>query len=358
MTEELLDDLTRRFAFHATIYRGTTLENSSPLYAHLSTYVSTDKDILQLVLDADRATQVSNLLFGAVHYLLLQGEDHPLREFYASLTLQPNAPEDAAPAFRDFCLAHSQQIQELVTTRKVQTNEVGRCTGLLPAFSLIYRRTQRTPLSLIEIGSSAGLHLLWDKYGYDYDHVARIGDRTSEVQLHCSLLGEGIPDLPDQMPSIRFRIGIDIDPIDIENAEEVRWLRALIWPEQTDRAALFERAIHIVRRDPPPIVAGNAADVLPSVLTRVPKDTVLCIFHSYTLNQCPANIRGEILRKVEEVAKSRDLFRISLEWYGGQQQPYLELNSYTSRQVDHELLAYCESHGRSIEWLSGTFLMK
>src|SRR5688572_9476675 len=101
MTTEILDNLAKRFAFHAGIYGSANPENSSPLYARLSQYVSTDQDILQLVLNADRATQVSNLLFGAVHYLLLSGEDHPLRAFYASLTVHPKSPEDASSLFRD-----------------------------------------------------------------------------------------------------------------------------------------------------------------------------------------------------------------------------------------------------------------
>jgi hypothetical protein len=352
MADEILEDLARRFAFHAGIYSGATPENASPLYAHLSQYVSTDRDILQLLLNADRSTQVSNLLFGAVHYLLLQGEKHPLRAFYASLTAQPQAPVHAALAFREFCLQHAEEIQHLVTTRKVQTNEVQRCTGLLPAFSLISQRTQQMPLSLIEIGSSAGLHLLWDQYKYIYDPGGLKGNMSSEVQLQCALLGQKKPEFPDEMPSVHSRTGIDINPIDIENDNEIRWIRALIWPEHTDRAALFERAITVARRNPPPILAGNAAEILPLAVNPVPRDTALCIFHSYTLNQCPEHIRNQILSHIKEIARSRDVFRISLEWYGGQKQPQLELYSYPAKHTQHELLAYCESHGRSMEWVA------
>jgi hypothetical protein len=154
------------------------------------------------------------------------------------------------------------------------------------------------------------------------------------------------------MPVIESRIGIDINLIDIENPDQVRWIRALIWPEHNDRAALFERTIAIARRDPPHIIAGNAADVLLSTAQTVSSDTTLCIFHSYTLNQCPEPIHQQIVKNIEEVAKSRDVFSISLEWYGGQKQPQLELYSYTANHIGHELLAYCESHGRSLEWLS------
>ncbi|HET6821737.1 MAG TPA: DUF2332 domain-containing protein, partial [Anaerolineales bacterium] len=313
--------------------------------------VSTDRDILQLVLNADRATQVSNLLFGAVHYLLLRGVQHPLREFYASITEQPRAPEGAPSLFRDFCLSHSQEIQHLVTTRKVQTNEVQRCTALLPAFSLAQQRIGQASLSLLEIGSSAGLHLLWDKYGYHYEPSGHVGSADSPVQLHCSLVGKNLPDTAHGMPAIESRIGIDITPIDVENPDQVRWIRALIWPEHTDRAALFENAITVARGNPPHIISGNAEDVLLSTAKTVPLDTTLCIFHSYTLNQCPEPIHHQIVSNIEEIAKSRDVFRISLEWYGGHKQPQLELYSYTANHTGHELLAYCESHGRSLEWL-------
>ena len=81
-------------------------------------------------------------------------------------------------------------------------------------------------------------------------------------------------------------------------------------------------------------------EVLGATVDSVPSDMALCIFHSYTLNQCPENIRNQILLNIEEIAKTRDLFRISLELY-----------SYTTRHTEYELSAYCESHGRSIKWL-------
>jgi hypothetical protein len=45
----------------------------------------------------------------------------------------------------------------------VQQNEVRRCTLLLPAFALA-AGTVRSPLALVEVGASAGLNLLFDRY--------------------------------------------------------------------------------------------------------------------------------------------------------------------------------------------------
>ena len=193
--------------------------------------------------------------------------------------------------------------------------------------------------------------MLWDQYGYDYGESGYAGNRASSVQLLCSPQGNIHPPLPDMLPTVGHRIGIDLAPVDVRDDTAIRWLRALIWPEHIDRARLLEQAIQIARLDPPSIVAGNAADLLPQVLLTVPSETTLCVYHSYTLNQCPIPTREKILDRLLKFSEERDLFRISLEWYSGQAQPHLELFSYQKSTMKSEVLAYCESHGRTIEWL-------
>ena len=351
ISNDLINQLAQRFEWHAKNIYGVSSNNSSPLYAQLSLEIAADPAILSLVAAADLAQQVSNLLLGAVHFLLLGGIPDPLAEYYPSLSPDPRPCQEAYPFFRAFCLKHANAIRQLVTTRRVQTNEVQRCTGLLPAFGIVARRAGDRPLALIEIGPSAGLHMLWDKYGYDYEEAGPAGDRESLAQLSCIPQGNIHPPLPNRLPTVSYRLGIDLAPIDIRDNTAVRWLRALIWPEHTDRARLLEQAVQIARQDPPFIVAGDAADLLPQVLSKIPEDTMLCAYHSYTLNQCPEPVRQKILDSVKGFARERDLYRISLEWYSGQNQPHLELFSYEEGGVKSELLAYCESHGRTIEWL-------
>lgn len=351
ISNDLLNQLAQRFEWHAKNIYGVSSNNSSPLYAQLSLEIAADPAVLSLVAAADLAQQVSNLLLGAVHFLLLGGLTSPLADFYPSLSPYPRPRQEAYPYFRAFCLKNAEAIRQLVTTQRVQTNEVQRCTGLLPAFGIVAKRSGDRPLALIEIGPSAGLHMLWDKYGYDYGKVGYTGNIESAVQLECISLGEISPPLPDPFPTVSYRLGVDLAPIDIRDDTAIRWLRALIWPEHTDRARLLEQAVQIARPDPPSIVAGNAADLLPQVLPTIPEDTTLCVYHSYTLNQCPQPVRGKILDSLEEFARERELYRISLEWYSGQTQPHLELLSYDEGSVKSELLAYCESHGRTIDWL-------
>src|SRR5207249_7655679 len=107
MTDTLVADLARRFEWHGkNLYRGVSHVNSSPLYEHLALGVAADPDVLSLLTEADRNTQVSNLLLGAVHFLLLSGIKHRLADFYPDLTANPRPPQEAYPTFRAFCLEH------------------------------------------------------------------------------------------------------------------------------------------------------------------------------------------------------------------------------------------------------------
>jgi len=183
-----LDARARRFR----VFGEVECQGSSPLYERLSPAIAEDDDLLALAAHCPEDQPAPNLLFGAVHLLLLQDATAPLARFYTDLSAVPSHPSDAYPAFRAFCLSHRQQIIDVVTTRLVQTNEVSRCAYLLPAFGLI-AETARLPLALVEVGASAGLNLLWDRYGYRYRHQGRVqaaGDVNSPVQIEAELIGK------------------------------------------------------------------------------------------------------------------------------------------------------------------------
>ncbi len=352
IADDVIAYLALRFEEHGkNIYEGTSPQNSSPLYAHLSVRIANDPDILVLVAKADRTTTITNLFFGAVQFLLLSGVQHPLRDFYPNLAPSPRPLSKVYPYFRDFCLSHANEIQELVTTRRVQTNEVRRCAALLPAFKLLSTRVEGKPLAIVEIGSSAGLHLLWDKYSYDYGEGKQVGDTTSSVQIISAFKGGTHHPLLDTPSTIVYRVGLDINPIDVYDESATLWLRALIWPEHSDRIQLLEQALKIARRYSSTLVAGDASVVLPHVLAQVPQNSVLCVFHSYTLNQMPKEVREHILKHIAEHAKQRNLYRISQEGYSLESPPQLELHTYHSDKMQSEILALCESHGRWVEWV-------
>ena len=294
-----------------------TYIGSSPLYAALSKGVANDIDVLDIASSA-RGRPVPNLLFAAVHYLLLRGAVDALSSFYPSMTPDPHPNSEAYPHFRDFCLTHESAIRDLLSTRLVQTNEVGRCAYLLPAFSLIAGENPEFPLSLVDLGTSAGLHLLWDRYFYEYGNCVVTGDESSGVRIQAEVRGSRVPPISDGFPPVAFRIGLDLNPVRLTDPDSALWLRALIWPEHEHRAAQLDAAIGLAIDNPPTLIAGNALETLPRVLDRIPQDSTLCIFHNYTLNQFSREDRREFNSILYEYSIDKDVHLLSAEGLWGQ----------------------------------------
>jgi hypothetical protein len=368
VTSSPQDALARRFERFARL----ECHGSSPLYERLSLGIAADPDLLALAAHARAGQPAPNLFLGAVHALLLGGVQHPLARFYPSLTPHPDGEGAPNPPFRDFCLEHAAQIRALIATRLVQTNEVRRCALLLPAFAMVAQRAEGRPLAVIEAGASAGLNLLWDRYAYDYGDGAVAGDPSSPVRITCTVQGPHRPPIPASMPRVVARMGIDLNPIDVRDMDAVAWLRALIWPEHSERAALLERAVAVARAGPPSLLAGDALTVLPGVLDGVPENATICVVHTHTLNQFSPEARERFTELMDAHGARRDLYRISIADLfrdGGvpgqspdrrglgnrtgspiQEHPLLGLVAYENGVKQEQVLAACDGHGRWIAW--------
>ncbi|GCE23511.1 DUF2332 domain-containing protein [Dictyobacter kobayashii] len=344
-----LDDLAQRFRLFAS--RESEV-NFSPLYTVLARNIAADPDMLMLARFARPDQPVANLFLAAVHYLLLSGIQHPLAAFYPSLTTLPEISIGVYPVFRNFCREHTEQIIDIISSRGVQTNEVCRCACLLPMFEIAAQLGRKRPLAIIEIGTSAGLNLLWDQYSYRYSDVFSSGTRTSALQLDCDLQGSRIPPFPAELPNVTLRVGLDLHPINISDPDAVLWLRALIWPEHSERVVRLQRALEIARQQRPLIMAGDALKLLPVIMTNVPADTTLCVFHSFTLNQFSDEGRKQLSNILVNASKSREIFRISYESQSESEDPVLELYLYLQSLETKQVLARASAHGSWLEWLA------
>jgi len=342
-----VDSAAESFRYYArTVYPGR-----SPLYLSLAMRVAEDPELLAIAAKAWKKDALPNLFFSAVHFLLLKGEHHQLAAFYPSLNNDSKHYDFAYPYFRNFVLEHKNEIDRIITTRFVQTNEVGRCAILVPAFELVVRKTKNRPLALIEIGSSAGLTLLWDRYHYQYNKTLQCGNPNSPVQVECLLRGEKRPPVPNRFPEIASRLGIALNPVDLNDPENVQWLRALVWPEHQKRANQFELAIQMARHDTPQIVRGDALELLPSLIDRVQGDPQLCIFHSFTLSLASRKPRERLELMLAKASEKRHLFHISLEWPKNSETPLLSIASLNNGENTEKVLARCNAHGEWLEWL-------
>jgi len=294
----------------------------SPVYERLSRAVAADKRILALLGRVPPPKRQPNLLFGVVRLL--------------------GGPVDDPAAFGEFTVAHWPAVEAELRRRATQTNEAGRCALLLPVLAALPQ-----PLALLEVGASAGLGLHPDRYAYRYGDV-QLGD--ADLVLECT--PHGSPPLPERLPDIRWRCGIDLDPLDVSDAEDVRWLETLVWPEAEDRRRRIREAVDLARQDPPRVVRGDAVDTLREVVAQVPDGLTPLVVSSGTLIYLPGLRRAEFRRLVREL-DCRFLALEGLRVFPDLTPELLPATPGTPFLVtlDERPVALADAHGRWLTWL-------
>ncbi len=323
----------------------------SAMYSRIARGVSENDQVLHLIQAAPPGQLEMNLLLAAVQYLLIASPHHPLADWYPSLGGTRVAGE-MAPEFIEFVLANRESVVELISTRRVQTNEVARCTFLLPAYNLVTRLSGR-PLALIEIGTSAGLTQNVDRYGYRYIGGAKTVEllAASPVQLRCST-GADVPDLMRALPGIVWRAGLDRHPVDVNDADQARWLRALVWPDRVDRHRRFEAAMALARELPPTIIAGDAIADAADLVAAAPPEAAVVVQHSYVLNQMARPDRERFLGLLDDLGGERPIYRVGAESLARPPHTTLDLTVHgPARQT--RVLADVHHHGEWIRWENG-----
>ncbi|AZS72705.1 DUF2332 domain-containing protein [Streptomyces lydicus] len=276
----------------------------SDAHEELSARISQDAELCDLLSGSLPAgnKQQPNLLLAAVRYL-----DGPHAE------MGPRG-EAAYGRWREWTIRHWDEVRAVIMQRATQTNEPARCATLLP---LLARLPQ--PLALLEAGTSAGLCLHPDRYRYRYEADGEGGDGRRAVTLRSELgapespleltcrTGGAADELPDRMPEIVWRAGIDLDPLDpAAEPDDLRWLQALVWPGDGERTARLSAAVDAVRQAPRPrMVRGDLLDELPALAAEAPPEATLVIFHSSVLTYLPPARREEFARLVRSLLDGR-----------------------------------------------------
>lgn len=281
-------------------------------------------------------------LLAALHYLALDGRAPALAQAYAG--------ERAVwPPLRETLERESEWIARFLREQGMQTNEVQRCYGLLPAFLLAARETGKA-LDLIELGPSAGFNLLWDRYSYRYDD-----ERWGRADAPIELVGELRSPLPDGLlsvqPRVNSRLGIDLSPIDPRSENGARLLRAFVWPDQKKRLERLERAIEVVREDPPRIIRGDYLELLGPLLDERSDETLTIVFQTASLS----HLLSEERERFEEILQ-RAGERGSLAFVSGEHPPndpadFWQLRFQLWPAGEPRILARLDYHGRWLDWL-------
>jgi hypothetical protein len=284
---------------------------------------------------------------GAVQGLALEGRAPELARHYPSLGGTPAWPE-AADAFAQVIERHGAEIRPRLDAQ-VQTNEVRRCAALLGGF-LAAARQGGLPLRLLEIGSSAGLNLFWDRYRYALGEH-RWGDPDAALLLDAAWTGEP-PDLQAPL-RVASRRGCDLYPLDARDPAQLRRIESFLWADQPDRHRLLRAAASMLPPEGAPLERIGACEFLRRELAAPARGVATVFFHSNMWWYLSGADRKEVARLVEaagaEAGPDAPLFWLRME------APNVEFCEVRLRAWPggaDRLLARAHHHGRWVEWLA------
>ena len=301
------DALIRRFA------RGDAWFDTSPLYQVLSRTVAADEDLLDLAAEARPGQQPANMLMAATHLLVLKDPGLPFARFFASVRGDDaEPPEGAGAEFAAFCAEHRDELTRILRERLVQTNVPRRGVAVRLAMREVARRTPG-PVTLLEIGPSAGIQLLFDRWALETGG-RRFGPADAPLTLRTEWRADGPPPDLDDLPPVRDRLGVDLHPVDATDPAQRLWLQALVWPEHRDRFAELATALDAVAADPPTILEGDAIEMLPRLdEERLAGDIPLVVFHAMVRIHVASDRRPAFDSSIAALGRRRRVLHVSME---------------------------------------------
>ncbi len=313
-------------------------------YATISKQIAMDRDLLNLASHAKSAQTASYLLFASVHYLVSLLETNDPCQF--------DAAKCSFRDFRDFCLSNYSLLKDIVASKLVQTNEVGRSSLIVIALALIAKFENR-PISLVDIGSSVGLMLYYDTYHITFrqnnsDLSHSVGDADSVLGISCTTdqVGMSLASAASRIKVVS-RFGVEQAPLDIDRPEDELWLHSLVKWGGEERESRLAKALAITRANRCWKVIGAATSQVQSILEGAAMpDVPLCLLESFVLGQMTASDLGEYARAINQLATAtRPVYRVQIEWQG------LNCRLFVLRHLTGENVAVlgvgtCHPHGK------------
>ncbi|WP_052462260.1 DUF2332 domain-containing protein [Nigerium massiliense] len=265
-----IDEMYRWFADEA--------EPTSPIWGTLCRWIAETPEVCERLDTLPGRRRQPNLFLASIRYL--NGPTAPGDEFIAWVGENWDA------------------IEELILSRSTQTNEPGRCAVLAPVLASLPQ-----PIALLEIGPSAGLGLFPDKYRYRYT-----GDVRQEVtpptaqpdapELVCEVTGR--PPGDPSLLVVRARAGLDLNPLNPGDPDDVRWLRALVWPGEDARERRLVSALQLAGSNPPRLIKADVTERLHLLLALAPAGTTPVIMHSAALAYLPRAERDDVVQQIRD----------------------------------------------------------
>lgn len=287
-----------------------------PLYQQLCRRVARSPALLALHDRAPPTQRRATLLLAAVHErVLAAGVPQGLGAWFASVGGTRSADDPALDtALDDFVQREHSALATLLARRHTQTNEIGRCTVLWPALAQVAALSGRTRLALFDFGCSAGLNLQVDACRIRYQSAdgALCEQGKGPLQLRARSHGEAPPDGPTWQ--LDARLGVDLQPVDLQEAAALRWLRACLWPGDAARDARLQTAAALARQRPWPIErCDDGLTRLTAWLDTLPTEVQPVLFHSWVLAYFDDTALAAFAQRADALVRQRGLAWLSAE---------------------------------------------
>jgi hypothetical protein len=327
---------------------------TSPLYERVAVALSESEEALRAIEAAPARKRHPTVILAALHDLALAGR---------ARRLPRPIPLRTATLPIDTLLRMTDSVVAIAVRRQTRTNETGRCAVLYPAIAEAARRVGANAVGLIDVGCSAGLNLNVDRVGITYSNGQSLGDPSSPVQLSSSIVGDR-PIPTRAMPEVVAWVGVDLDPVDVTDADHARWLRACLWPDQSERVARLEAEMALAATAPPLLLQGDAVEVLPDAFARVPADALPVVTTTWALSHFPLESRLRFLDRLNEAAAGRAVAWVSAEGVGvaptiptlgdrrASGHSIIGLAVFDRSALRAEAIGRCWSQGRLLAWLA------
>ena len=230
-----------------------------------------------------------------------------------------------------------------------QTNEAGRSASFVAALHWLASRVVPN-FELNEIGSSAGMNLLIDRYRYVLGGVAS-GPTDAPVTIRPMWNGPPPPADPFTITSVR---GCDIQPIQVSDDAAANRLMAYIWPEMPERFERMAAGIDMIRTDPVDLVQADAAEFVEARLAKPQgSSTTRVLMHSIVWQYLPDDTQHRIQVAMasagEAATTDKPLAWISLETNRTTFQHELKV-SYWPGGSEPIILGEAHAHGLWVNW--------
>lgn len=282
---------------------------------------------------------------GGVHALHLSGTEPRLAPIYAS------EPADDLTVMRDVMTEREADLLPWLAGPP-QTNEAGRSSNFIAAMLWLADRGLPARFECLEIGSSAGINLMLDRYRYDLGGVC-VGPEDAAMRFAPAWQGPPPPDRPIAFAALE---GCDVAPVDLTDPTQALRLRAYVWPEHTVRFERMDAAIRAAKQRAPLVALENAADFVESRLARPQATgTTRVLMHSIVWQYVPADQQARVTAAMEAAGAAATPDR-ALAWVRVEANRTVHRHELTVRYwpggEGETLLARSHAHGAEIEWLA------